>query len=108
MNLPSTIRVGYRDYAILDLPWQGTDINERFGDCDVNHSVIRVSTAYGPVRAGNVLLHETLHAAYDAAHLTDKSKEEQIVTGLADVMSQVWRDNPDFVEFVTAALAGAE
>jgi len=106
VNLPTSIRVGWRDIHIVELGWQQSDADERFGDYDSNHGIIRVATHYGRARAAATLLHETLHAAWDAAHLDAKEAEERAVTCLADVLSQVWRDNPEFVAFVSAGVGG--
>lgn len=101
MNLPTKIKIGYRDFIVVPtLDRQ----DENFGDCDVNRGVIRVCTDYGPVRTGHTLLHEALHAAWASARLSDKETEERVVTGIGDVLAQIWRDNPDFVAFISESL----
>lgn len=106
MTLPSSIRIGFRDYQVVELPWQDSDSQERFGDCDTNHSIIRVAMHYGAVRAAHTLLHEVLHGAWDAARLSPREQEEGAVTGLADILAGVWRDNPEFVRFLSESLGG--
>lgn len=104
MNLPKSIRVGYRDYTVID--WQREDAEgaARFGECDKNRAIIKVCLDYGPAKSANTLLHEVLHAAYMAGRLNDKEPEEKVVSVLSDQLSQIWRDNPEFVAFMSTAL----
>ncbi len=97
MNLPKSIRIGFRDFAVIGVDNMDP---ERFGECDVNRSIIRIANGYDNLRTANTVLHEVLHGAWSAARLADKESEEKAVTHLADVMTQVWRDNPDLVTYL--------
>ncbi len=99
-----TIRVGYRDFAVEDWNRQTAVSAERYGECDKNYGIIRVSTDYGPHRTAATLIHETLHACYAVSGLADKEPEEKVVTVLSQVLAQVIRDNPDFVAYLSEAL----
>jgi hypothetical protein len=104
MNLPSSVRVGYRDFSITEWPW--SDARDAaggpfFGDCNVNHSAIRVCTDFGPQRTCNTVVHELLHACWSSACLGDKEPEEKVVQALADQLTQVFRDNPELILFLS-------
>lgn len=101
--LPKSIRVGYQDFAIED--WKASEayVNSRSGECDKFHMVIRVRADLETKKKAEVLLHEVLHAAYDMGDLNDGSSEEKVVSVLGMQMTQVWRDNPEFIRFMEAS-----
>jgi antirestriction protein len=103
MELPKSVRVGHRDFAIED--WQITDaVSEgRYGDCDKMNAKIRVCTSHDTARTVETLIHETLHACWEAGSLGSKETEEKAVTVLAKQLAQVLRDNPHLVQYVTLA-----
>ena len=103
--LPTVVRVGYRDYAIIEWDRKDAASSDRYGECDKANAIIRVSTDYGALKAANTLLHEVLHACFDVAAIEGDDPEERTVTSLANVLAQVIRDNPDLVAYLTAALA---
>lgn len=104
MNLPASIRVGYLDFAVEDWKPSEAHVNGRFGECDRHHMVIRVRADLGPQKKAEVLLHEVLHACYDVGCLSGDD-EEKIVSIFGNQLAQVWRDNPDFVQFMSASLS---
>jgi len=103
MNLPKSIRVGYRDYAVEDWPVALANANARWGECDRLNCVIRVRDDLLPKVKAEVLLHEVLHAAYDMG-CCDNSDEEKLVNILGNQLTQIWRDNPEFVSFMSESL----
>lgn len=107
MNLPTSVRVGYRDFQIVDWDEKAASAAGRLGECDLQHGIIRVCQAYGMQSGCNTLIHEVLHAAYASARLGNKEPEERVVSCLADQLSQIWRDNPGLVTFVSWASMGA-
>ena len=100
-DLPKTIRVGYRDYAVeaYDKP-----PIEHAGECDSNWASIKIDVNYGPQRSAELLMHELLHAVYRSGNLAVGDEEERVVTTLANQLAQVWRDNPEFVTFMSSCL----
>lgn len=103
-DLPEVIRVGFRDFVVVPLDKME---DNNFGDCDVNRSVIRVCTTFDGFRVANTLIHEVLHAAWDSARLPGKESEERVVSHLADQLTQIWRDNPHLIEFMTQCVREA-
>jgi hypothetical protein len=102
--MPATIRVGYIDFTVINWPYGEASANGSDGECLMHLQIIRVRDDLQPSRKANVLLHEVLHAAYNIGDLTDTSTEEKTVTVLANQMTQVWRDNPEFIAFMEGSL----
>lgn len=105
MNLPSTIRVGYRDYRVEEWYALAATAAERYAECDRVALVIRVREDLPPQIKAECLIHEALHAAYDMAGLESGDPEERTVSLLANQLSQVVRDNPALVAYLQSALA---
>lgn len=98
--LPSNIRIGYADYSVEDWAYTEALSNGNDGECHNQTRTIRVRNDLNPGRKANVLLHEILHAAYNMGDLSDGCSEEKVVTVLANQLTQVWRDNPEFIRFM--------
>jgi cob(I)alamin adenosyltransferase len=104
VNLPSSIKVGYRDFCVEEWAPSEAISSGRYGECDKANAVIRVTTIHGVDKAANTLIHEVLHACFDVAGIADEDAEERTVTHLANALTQVIRDNPDLVAYLTDAL----
>jgi hypothetical protein len=74
-------------------------------NCDRFNLVIRIREDIPHQIQAECIIHEVLHAAWEMADIPNKSDDEKAVTGLANVMSQVIRDNPDLVAYLQEALA---
>ena len=107
-TMPATIRVGYQDYTVEDWKPSEAHVNSRDGECDKHHMVIRVRADLERRRKAEVLLHEVLHAAFSMGDLSGGDSEEKTVTVLGSQMTQVWRDNPEFIAFMEASLRGGK
>lgn len=73
------------------------------GHCDTKTCVIKVDSQQCDSMVRDTVLHETLHAAFNAAGLekVDDDLEEQIVRPVATVLLDVLRRNPELVKFLT-------
>lgn len=97
MKLPRTIRVGYIDFKVREMPAQV----KLEGDCYDHTALIRVKTRRRPGRhAVNTLLHEVVHAIFYTQGLhevkgLDSDLEEMLVNSFTNGLSQVLRDNPE-------------
>lgn len=101
IDLPKSVKVGYRVYPIEDWAPAVAEAAGRDGECHRPQGVIRVRTDFDPQYVAEVLLHEVLHAGYDMGGLKAEDDEERVVTVLTCQIMQIWRDNPDLVEFVS-------
>lgn len=105
IELPKSIRVGYRTYIVEAWPAIEASGEGRFGEHSPLSGVIRVRDDLDPVEKANTLLHEVLHAAHFVGGIQGGNKsEEDTVIILANQLAQIWRDNPDWVAFMSAAL----
>lgn len=98
-RLPDTIRVGYLDYTIEAWSAAHATTADRIGECDRQNSIIRVRDDLPPQKTAEVLLHEVLHAAYDMGCVGGED-EEKTVSIFGRQLTQIWRDNPQFVAFM--------
>jgi hypothetical protein len=104
VTLPATIRVGYRDYDVLEISPLKSEAEGAVGRHSAVVCQIELRTDTKPVETADTLVHEVLHAAWSVAGLSVKDGEERIVTQLAHLLTQVIRDNPDLVAYLSEAL----
>lgn len=104
--MPQSVRVGPFDYRVQSWPSREASAADRFGECDRFNNVIRVRDDISRQRSAETMIHEILHAVWDTQGLGDNETEERIVTCFGLGLSQVIRDNPDFVAWVQQNLEG--
>lgn len=99
--LPSSIRIGFAVFAvepINDLP------KKVLGDIEPDHARIRIDVDRPDQMIAATLLHEVLHGCWYMANLPEQADEEDVVTSVANQLSQVWRDNPELITYLSTAL----
>jgi len=101
---PTTLRIGYRDYRVEVWPALTATSNERYAECDRVAQVIRVRDDLPKQFKAECLLHETLHAVYDMAGISENDNEERVVTHMSTHLAQVIRDNPHLLAYLEWAL----
>jgi hypothetical protein len=96
MTLPRQVVIGHRRWKVRE-----TRSKKRDGLCDYEtHTLwIKVRGQRGFQQA-NTLRHEILHAAFHEGELTAEDSEERIVSVLANILTQVDRDNPDVIDWI--------
>jgi hypothetical protein len=106
-EMPKSIRIGYRDYAVEHWPTNIATASNRLGECDRMNFVIRVREDMNPQLTAEVLLHEVIHAVWEMGCMGDppSGDEERCVNILGNQLTQVWRDNPKFIAFMTESLS---
>lgn len=104
-DLPLHIRVGAIEYRVVEWSFSESNKADRYGECDFENRVIRVRETLNDDDKARILLHEVFHAAWDMGGLEEHCAEEKAVTVLANQVTAIWRDNPDFVRFMNAALS---
>lgn len=101
MNLPKSLKIGYKDYDIQELdPKHASDL-DIMGDCHNAESRIRVLICDNPWDTINTLVHETFHAVYALQSLEEGDSEERVVNSMANGFVGVLRDNPDLLRMIT-------
>ena len=101
---PATIRVGYLTYRIVAVSAMVATGKDIFGECDNCLYEIRLREDLEPVKAANTMLHEVLHACWYVGGIADDDKEERTVRFLSNMLSQVWRDNPEWASAMQSRL----
>lgn len=90
------IKIGYANYNIVDELKKKLD-----GEFDHRKKELRISPRLDSEGKLNTLLHETLHGVWFHWGLTEaiegKNSEEITVNALANGLTQVIRDNPEFL-----------
>lgn len=91
------IRIGYRNYELRDWDNLEGQAHQKFGMCDTNNAKIYVDRNLSIEKRVNTTIHEMLHAVWKEMCLPDDDSEERIVESLANGITQIFKDNPDFV-----------
>ena len=100
MKLPSSIRVGCYDVLVQTMEDREAMSHGIYGHYASTEHIIRINEDLSPIKMLNTLMHEVMHACYDIGGLTDEDEEERIVTIMANICTQVVRDNPEYNTFV--------
>lgn len=102
IELPKRVRIGALDFEIENWDSQEASSSRRYGECNSTTQKIRVDTQFSAVRTASTLLHEILHQCcnHGAYYVLEKPTEEQTVTQFTDMLTQVWQDNPDVMEWI--------
>lgn len=105
VELPAHLRVGPVVYRVVEMDYQDAAAQGVDGLCELGQRTIRIREDLNRDDQARILLHEVLHAAYNMGDLSDGCTEEKVVTVLANWVTAIWRDNPDFVRFMNDALS---
>lgn len=90
------LKIGYQIVKIME---ETSSVADTFGQYDTERSIIRININHEPVEIVNTLVHECLHAiCYTYGLRLDD--EEKICLVLANGLTQVFRDNKNFLTFI--------
>ena len=96
-----TIKVGGIDIDVFFVPGD----NDSFGDFTYLQTQIRVDSRLEGGALVDTLLHELFHAIWSIGQLKEKDQEEErAVAVMASYMTQILRDNPNVVMWITKNL----
>ena len=99
------IKIGHLTYDVIEVAKEHMDDAHRYGDCNHDKQRIRLSDDMSQERYNEVLLHEIIHAVFNAQNIQSEN-EEVIVTSLANGLSAVLTEYPDLfkpIEVITHA-----
>lgn len=92
----------------IKIEWMSSDTakeRNEFGSFTASTLTIRVDETRDISKQANTLLHEILHAGWWIFNLDEEQEaEERAVTCVANFMSEIWRRNPQAVEWIDYAL----
>jgi hypothetical protein len=99
-DLPPTVRVGPHDIILREMSEK--DAEEDFGHFKSSELAIGLNKEYPTgSMAVDTVLHELLHVAWFITLRADESAtEEKACCALATILTQIVRDNPEFVKWM--------
>jgi hypothetical protein len=104
-RLPTSIRIGPFDYKVDRLTDLEVSRLDRWGDCWPGQFVIRIAPSIpSAVKVADAMLHEIMHAMFNAFHVENGDSQERIVTALGTGWTQVYRDNPWLLDWLKECL----
>lgn len=104
MKRPTKIKVACFDISIEDFaPHEAAALN-LFGRFVSTQLQIKIDSTIHKIKYVDTLLHELNHVIYWAYGMEDGDKEERIVGTFATAWTQVFRDNPQLLEFIKTSL----
>jgi len=104
INLPDKVKVACFDIKVEE--WHPNSANSRrcYGEFSALELLIRIDVSSAPTKIVDTLIHELNHAIYWVYGMEDGDEEERIVGTMATAWTQVYRDNPDILDFIKTAL----
>lgn len=103
-NPPTTIRIGAHDYDVLPFPEDEAQRERQYGDFSQWDETIRIRFTGTVWQILDTLIHEVIHCIYYQYQLSKKSGEEKTVTCLSSGLTQVIRDNDEWVYWASELL----
>lgn len=100
IELPKTIKIGYRNYEIVPLSSPDLEMTDKYGWCDKLNARIYIYVSDQPMITADTLLHEVIHATWTWMGLEERHDEESVATRLGTGLINVFYDNPDLLEFL--------
>lgn len=105
MKLPTSVRIGFKDYSIKPYPEDAQRENGNWGHCKHGPAEMFVHNTEDGRETANTLLHEILHACcHVGATEMPRDQEEKTVNIFANQLSGVFRDNPELIKWLAKNL----
>ena len=99
------IRVGYLDIDVRPMTREECALEDAEATYDLDNGVIYVNASVSPAQQAALLIHELIHAFFDAFHIKQKPlTEEYIAEQMQFALSCLIRDNPFLIMKLSAAL----
>jgi len=101
IQVPKSIKVGYRDYKLEEWKQTVATANEAQGQFFQKEGIIGYVASEKGVCHANTLLHELMHAIiYQWNIELDEKKEENLVNTLSNGLTTIFVDNPDLMDYL--------
>ena len=106
MKYPKSIRIGPYDVKILTMSGDRADARKAFGFFTGDTISITMDESIPcPIRATEVFIHEVFHAVCYIYNIEiKKDNEERIVYAMGVAWTQIYRDNPHLLKWITKNL----
>lgn len=101
MNLPDSVKIGARTYAVEIVDADSLRDHQSIGMCNKRLGVIQIADCLPPDNLAEVFFHEVLHALInDSGWNMDSDLEERIVEALSPRLTAFLADNPDCLDYL--------
>lgn len=100
--LPESLRIGAFDVKVERWHPHAAGAQSRYGEWSSLELTVRLDVSVHPLKVLDTLLHEINHAVYWAYGLVDEDNEERTVFTLSKAWTQIYRDNPDLLPWISA------
>jgi len=100
LRLPTKVKVGPHVYTVQEKPEITHEGRSCWGLCDRHALTVDVISTQQPSHALDTVLHEFLHAVWNASGIPDEIDEELVVSRLAQGLAALFVDNPKLIEWI--------
>ena len=101
IQVPKSIKVGYRDYKLEEWKQTVATANEAQGQFFQKEGIIGYVADEKGVSHANTILHEVLHSIIYQWHIDLEDKEEEkLVSGIANGLTTVFVDNSELMDYL--------
>lgn len=99
---PKKIKIGYSDFRIVPRSDQWGKRHKAYGDCSPDEARIQYVSSQKKNELVNTILHECLHGIVYMFDINFKNQEaeEKVVRKMANGLHMVFKDNPNFLEWI--------
>lgn len=99
---PKKIKIGYSDFKIIPRSNVWGKKNKALGDCAPEEAKIQYDKTQNKLELVNTILHEALHGIVYMFDINFKSSrdEERVIRKIANGLQTVFKDNPQFLEWI--------
>lgn len=107
IKLPDLIKIGYAIYSVEPFKEGVGEAKRRLGECNHLTKTICMRFDVPNYEILNTLIHEINHAIFQVYFIDpEEDNEERIVTTLANAWTQVYKDNPELIKFISKMSKG--
>ena len=100
-KIPTSIKVGYRNYKLEKWKQTVASANEAHGQFFAKEGIIGYTDEEKGVSHANTILHEILHAeVYQWNIELGEKEEEHLVSALSNGLTTVLVDNPELINYL--------
>ena len=101
IQVPTSIKIGYKDYKLEEWKQTVASANEAHGQFFQKEGIIGYVSDEKGVSHANTILHEVLHGITYQWHMDlDERTEEKVVNGIANGLIPVFVDNPTLLDYL--------
>ena len=104
IELPKLVKVAGFDITIVTWTPREAMSAHRYGEFSSIEETIRLDATMSDIKMVGTLIHELTHAIYWAYNIEDEDKEERVCCTMATAWTQIYRDNPLILSFITNKL----